>query len=69
MPYSRSRSVNWSPGIANPFRQVGKWGQSLDTTLSQQRADRDEPVIIILHLACPRVEYTDRGKSALVIPG
>jgi DNA topoisomerase VI subunit B len=35
--------------------------------LSQQRADRDEPVVVLLHLACPRVEYTDRGKSAVVV--
>jgi hypothetical protein len=30
---------------------------------------RDEPVVFVLHLAHPRVEYTDRGKSALVIGG
>jgi DNA topoisomerase VI subunit B len=59
--------VNWSPGILNPFRALGPWHQSLDTVLSQQRADRDEPVIVLLHLACPRVEYTDRGKSAVVV--
>jgi DNA topoisomerase VI subunit B len=61
--------VNWSPGITNPFRQLGSYGQSLDTILSQQRADRDEPVILVLHVACPRVEYTDRGKSAIAIAG
>ena len=54
--------MNWSPGIINPFRELGSFGQSLDTILSQQRADRDEPVIIVLHMSCPRVEYTDRGK-------
>ncbi len=59
--------VNWSPGIINPFRELGRLGQSLDTILSQQRADRDEPIILVLHMACPRVEYTDRGKSAVVI--
>ena len=59
--------VNWSPGIVNPFRELGRFGQSLDTILSQQRADRDEPVILGLHMACPRVEYTDRGKSAVVV--
>ena len=59
--------VNWSPGIVNPFRELGSFGQSLDTILSQQRADRDEPVILVLHMACPRVEYTDRGKSAVVV--
>jgi DNA topoisomerase VI subunit B len=61
--------VNWSPGITNPFRQLGSFGQSLDTILSQQRADRDDPVILLLHVACPRVEYTDRGKSAIAIAG
>jgi hypothetical protein len=59
--------VNWSPGIVNPFRVLGPFGNSLDTVLSQQRAERDEPVILVLHLACPRVEYTDRGKSAVVV--
>ena len=61
--------VNWSPGITNPFRQLGSYGESLDTILAQQRADRDDPVIIVLHVACPRVEYTDRGKSAIAIGG
>jgi DNA topoisomerase VI subunit B len=59
--------VNWSPGIINPFRELGWFGQSLDTILSQQRVDRNEPVILVLHIACPRVEYTDRGKSAVVV--
>ena len=59
--------VNWSPGIVNPFRELGSFGQSLDTILSQQRADQDEPIILVLHMACPRVEYTDRGKSAVVV--
>lgn len=58
--------VNWSPGILNPFRELGSFGQSLDTVLTQQRCDRNEPVILALHIACPRVEYLDRGKSALV---
>jgi hypothetical protein len=61
--------VNWSPAIGNPFRQLGSYGLSLDTVLSQQRADRDDPVILVLHVACPDVEYTDRGKSAIVITG
>ena len=70
-PKGKSRrlitGVNWSPGIVNPFRELGSYGESLDTILSQQRADRDEPVILVLHMACPRVEYTDRGKSAVVV--
>ena len=59
--------VNWSPGILNPFRVLGRFGASLDTILSQQRADANEPVILVLHVACPRVEYLDRGKSAVVV--
>ena len=61
--------VNWSPGIVNPFRELGRHGESLDSVLQEQRAGRNEPVILVLHMACPRVEYTDRGKSAVVIEG
>jgi DNA topoisomerase VI subunit B len=61
--------VNWSPGIVNPFRELGRFGQSLDSVLEQQRAGRSEPVVLVLHIACPRVEHTDRGKSAVVIGG
>ena len=59
--------VNWSPGIINPFRELGHFGESLDTILTRARCDTDDPVILVLHIACPRVEYTDRGKSALVL--
>jgi DNA topoisomerase VI subunit B len=59
--------VNWSPGIVNPFRELGKSGRSLDAVLQEQRAGRDEPVCVVLHLISPRVEYTDRGKSAVVV--
>jgi DNA topoisomerase VI subunit B len=62
--------VNWSPGINNPFRVLGRYGESLDTYLSEQRAGNpDEPITLVIHLACPRVNYTDRGKSALVVAG
>jgi DNA topoisomerase VI subunit B len=60
--------VNWSPGINNPFRQLGRIGESLDTILAQQRATSNEPVIFFMHLACPQVGFTDRGKSAVVLP-
>jgi hypothetical protein len=67
-PYRRlATGVNWSPGIVNPFRQLGAHGASLDTVLTQQRASECEPIILVLHIAYPRVEYTDKGKSAVVI--
>jgi hypothetical protein len=59
--------VNWSPGIGNPFRQLGKHGESLDRALVDLSASADEPVVVFLHMACPRVRYTDRGKSAVVL--
>jgi hypothetical protein len=59
--------VNWSPGIANPFRELGASGHSLDSVLEERRAGPDEPVCFFLHLIGARVAYTDRGKSAVVI--
>jgi hypothetical protein len=61
--------VNWSPGINNPFRQLGRSGDSLDAVLAEVRANTSQPIIAALHLACPRVAYTDRGKSAIVVEG
>jgi hypothetical protein len=62
--------VNWPASVgSNPFRKLGPAGESLDAILEQQRAGRDEPIVAVLHLACPRVEYLDRGKSSIVVPG
>jgi hypothetical protein len=61
--------VNCSPGINNPFRQLGRGGEGLDGILSEVRANTSQPVIAVLHLACPRVAYTDRGKSSIVVEG
>ena len=63
------KGVNWSTAILNPFRELGKMGSSLDSILEQQRIGRREPVIFLLHCEYPRIEYTDRGKSAIVIRG
>jgi Histidine kinase-, DNA gyrase B-, and HSP90-like ATPase len=61
--------VNWSPAIENPFRSLGGYGESLDSILAQQRSGRNEPITFVLHLARPRIEYTDHGKSAVAVPG
>ena len=61
--------VNWSPGIVNPYRELGQNGEGLDSLLAKQKVDGEEPVVVVLHMVCPRVEYTDRGKSAVVISG
>ena len=61
--------ANWSAAIKSPFRSFGRTGEGLETVLHKQRAGAREPIVFVLHLAHPRVEYTDRGKSALVIGG
>ncbi len=61
--------ANWSAAIQNPFRSFGSTGQGLEAALSEMRAGAYEPVVFALHLAHPRIEYTDRGKSALIIGG
>jgi hypothetical protein len=61
--------ANWSAAIKNPFRSFGATGEGFETALAEMRVTREEPVVFVLHLAHPRVEYTDRGKSALVIGG
>jgi DNA topoisomerase VI subunit B len=59
--------VNWSPAIGNPFRAFGQTGEGLETALADMRATRSEPIVFVLHLAHPRVEFTDRGKSSLAV--
>jgi DNA topoisomerase VI subunit B len=62
--------VNWSPGISNPFRKLGPYGESLDGYLSEHRAgNSNEPLTLVFHLASPRVDYTDRGKTAVALSG
>lgn len=60
--------VNWSPGIVNPFRTLGSsYGDGLAALLAERHAGAYEPIVLLLHCACPRVQYTDRGKSAVVM--
>ena len=61
--------ANWSAAIGNPFRTFGETGEGLETVRADMWATSGEPVVFVLHLAHPRVEYTDRGKSAIVIGG
>jgi hypothetical protein len=61
--------VNWSVALGNPFRSFGRTGEGLEALLADQRAGRNEPVVFVLHFACPRTQFIDRGKSAVVLPG
>jgi hypothetical protein len=62
--------VNWSVGLGNPFRSFSRYGgEGLGSLLADQRVGRNEPIVFVLHYTCPRAAYTDRGKSAFVLPG
>jgi hypothetical protein len=62
--------VNFSVGIGNPFRSFRQYGgEGLENLLTQVRASSAEPIVYVIHYTCPRVDYTDRGKTALIIPG
>jgi hypothetical protein len=54
--------VNWSSGINNPFRQLGRGGEGLDGILSEVRANTAQPIIAVLHLAC-RASLTPTAAS------
>ena len=71
-PMSRDRrrlvsGVNWSTAIINPFRRLGETGRNLDSMLERLKCGLDEEVVIVMHLATPCAEFTDRGKSSLVM--
>jgi len=59
--------ANWSSAINNPFRSFGNTGEGLETMLADFEGVRSEPIVVAVHLAHPRIEYTDRGKSAIVL--
>ena len=61
--------ANWSVSLGNPFRSFGRHGEGLESILTEQRARYAEPIIFVVHFACPRIEFTDRGKSAIAIRG
>ena len=52
--------LNWSPALHVPVAE-------LSTFLGMARVDPWDPVTMLVHIACPRFEWTDRGKSAVVL--
>ena len=61
--------ANWSVALGNPFRDFGRGGEGLERLLAEQRASSLEPIILLVHLASPRIQFSDRGKTALILPG
>jgi Histidine kinase-, DNA gyrase B-, and HSP90-like ATPase len=58
--------VNWSASWVNPFRTLGRYGSSLDTLMSERRFQHNQPIALLVHVAHPRVQYADRGKSTVL---
>lgn len=58
--------INWSAAWVNPFRTLGEYGRSLDTMLAERRFEVHRPIAVLVHVAHPRVQYADRGKSTVL---
>lgn len=53
--------LNWSPVLKIPFPE-------LPSLLNRCRVESRDPVVVFVHLACPRLNYTERGKGAIQLP-
>jgi DNA topoisomerase VI subunit B len=60
-PQCTTVGVNWSPRLKPPFPE-------LPALLGKARIDDFDPVVVFVHLAMPRVDFTDRGKSVVALP-
>ncbi len=60
--------LNWSASIEDPFRRLtGAMGESLGAVLSDRYAGADQPIVLLMHVASPCVQWTDRAKSAVIV--
>lgn len=50
--------MNWSPTLGVP-------DQAIQDIIQQQRIDSSDPVLFLIHMARPRFEFMDRGKTRL----
>ncbi len=58
--------VNWSAAWVHPFRTLGEYGSSLDAMMTERRFEPHRPIVLLVHIAHPRVQYADRGKSTVL---
>ncbi len=52
--------INFSPALGQPFA-------ALDSALTEARCTRFDPVVVLVHLACPLVSFSDRGKTRAIL--
>jgi DNA topoisomerase VI subunit B len=60
-PLALVTGVNWSPSPRCPF-------QNMLWLLRDSWVNDEDPCVLIAHLACPRPEFTDTGKTILSLP-
>lgn len=48
--------MNWTPALGDPI-------PTLTSVIQEMRIDRHDPVTLVVHLARPRFEFVDRGKT------
>ena len=53
---TKTSALNWSPTITTPWENYH---------FSGTRIEWGDPVTLFIHLACPRMNFTDRGKTRL----
>jgi DNA topoisomerase VI subunit B len=53
--------LNWTPALRVPFSTINE-------IMGECLIQRGDPVIVVAHLACPKLEFTDHGKSRLMLP-
>ena len=52
--------LNWSPTLGIPADEISD-------AIAKARIDTHDPVILVLHMIKPRLEFTDRGKTRLAL--
>jgi DNA topoisomerase VI subunit B len=53
--------LNWTPVLRPPL-------PALSEILGEVRIDSFDPVSLVIHLICPRFDWTDRGKGTVQLP-
>ena len=59
--------TNFSIALGNPFSRLGYY-EDFSSHLNRQWIQRDDPVVVILHYTSPRVDFSDHGKTTLMLP-
>lgn len=54
--------LNWTPVLSTPSSKINDW-------LNSNRVEPDDPIVVFIHITCPKLNFTDRGKTSLELDG